>query len=123
MTTKYAIRTKKTAPCRLVFEVLTSTETLLVRSARFVPIRKPKAGSSVLTSAARDSEMGVTKFHVNTVSLTPRWRRGRVILEGELHPDDRWGLLEGISEAFAVDERPQNERREDLSGLLCDLTD
>lgn len=121
--TRHTIRIKKEAPRRLVFEVLDSTSTLLARSAPFTTICKMEAGLSVLTAAARRPETAVVLNSGSTTSVTPGGRRSRVVLEGELHPGRQRQLLAGILDAAVVDDRPESERRADLSGPLCDLTD
>lgn len=121
--TKHTIRIKKEAPRRLVFEVLTSTGTLLARSTPFATICKLEAGLSILTAAARGPETPVVVVAGTTTSVTPGGRRSRVVLEGELRSARQRQLLAGILEAAVLDDRPESERRADLSGPLCDLTD
>jgi hypothetical protein len=121
--TKHTVRIKKEAPRRLVFEVLASTGTLLARSTPFATICKLEAGLSVLTAAARGPEAAVVVNSGSTTSVTPGGRRSRVVLEGELHPGRQRQLLAGILDATVVDDRPESERRADLSGPLCVLTD
>jgi hypothetical protein len=120
--TSHTIRIRKEAPRRLVFEVLASTGTLLARSTPFATICKLEAGLSVLTAAARAPETVVVSSG-STTSVSPGGRRSRVVLEGELRPGQQRELLSGILEAAVVDDRPESERRADLSGPLCDLTD
>lgn len=121
--TNHTIRIRREAPRRLVFEVLASTGTLLARSAPFATICKLEAGLSVLTAAARGAETAVVVSSGSTTSLSPGGRRSRVVLEGELRPVQQRELLAGILEAAVVDDRRESERRADLSGPLCDLTD
>ncbi len=121
--TKHTIRIKKQATRRLVFEVQGSTGALLARSTPFTSICKLEAGLSVLTAAARESESAIISVDDNTTSVTPAGRRSRVLLEGKLPPEHRRVLFAGILEAVVVDDRPPNERRDDLSGPLCVLTD
>jgi hypothetical protein len=123
MGTRHTIRIKKEAPRRLVFEVLDSTGTFLARSTPLTTICKLEARLSVLTAAARGPEAAVVVNSGRTTSVTPGGRRSRVVLEGELHPDRQRDLLAGIQDAAVVDHRPESERRADLSGPLCDLTD
>jgi hypothetical protein len=119
--TRHTIRIKREAPGCLRFEVLGSTGTLLARSTPYASICKLEAGLSVLTALARESETVVIRFDGNTTSVIPVGRRSRVILEGELHPAQRRVLFAGIPDAVVVDERPQKDRRSDLSGPLCAL--
>ncbi len=120
---KHTIRIKKQATRRLVFEVQDSTGALLARSTPFTSICKLEAGLSVLTAAARESEAAIISVDDNTTSVTPGGRRSRVLLEGKLLPESRRVLLAGVLEAVVVDDRPPNERRIDLSGPVCALTD
>lgn len=121
--TKQTIRIKKDAPHQLVFEVLDSTGALLARSTPFPSICKLEGGLAVLVAAARKAETAVITIDVSTTTVTPAGRRSRVRLEGALRPEHRRALFGGILEAVVVDDRPPHERRSDLSGPLCELTD
>jgi hypothetical protein len=121
--TNQTIRIKKGAPRHLVFEVLDSKGALLARSTPFASICKLEAGLALLVAAARESEAAVINIDGSTTSVTPADRRTRVRFEGTVPPERLRVLFNGLLEAVVVDDRSPSERRKDLSGVLCDLTD
>jgi hypothetical protein len=119
----HTIRIKKEAPRRLVFEVLSPSGTLLARSATFASICKLEAALSLLTAAGPAIESAAFGTEGETTWVRPGTRRSRMALEGSLPANRVAQLLTGIPSASVVDDRPPSERRADLSGRRCDLTD
>jgi hypothetical protein len=123
MATKQTIRIKREAPHHLVFEVLDSTGTSLARSTPFASICKLEGGLAVLVAAARKAETAVINIDGSTTSVITAGRSSRMRLGGTLSPEHRRVLFGGILEEVVVDDRLPHERRSDLSGPLCELTD
>ncbi len=117
----HTIRIKKDAPHGLVFEVASSSGTLLARSNPYISICKLEAALSVLTAAAKAAKAVSIDTDGHTTWVTPGGRKSRVALEGGLSDDRVTHLLMGVASATVIDDRPPEARRSDLSGRLCDL--
>jgi len=113
---------KKRASRCLVFEVQNSNGRLLARSRPYTTICTLEASLSVLTAAAHAGHRVEHSEGDRTTFVMPVSSRRRVELEGPLQPGAVADLLEGLPAALIVDERPAAERRSDLSGRLCELS-
>ena len=116
-----AIRIKKDAARRLVFEVLDGTGSLLARSAPYPSICKLEAGLAMLMAAAQESDRAVIDRGDSSTAIGPVGRRGRVHVQGNLSRGRIQKLLASVPKAVVRDERSAGERRYDLSGPLCHL--
>lgn len=119
----HTVRIKKDAPRSLVFEVMNASGRLIARSAPYTSICKLEAGLATLTASAEAPESAVVNSDGHITWVRAATRRSRVALEGLLLHDVVAELLMGLPSAVVVDARPPHERRTDLTGPLCDLSD
>jgi hypothetical protein len=119
----HTVRIKKNAPRCLYFEVASASGNLIVRSTPYTSICKLETGLAGLTATAATPESVVVNSDGSTTWIGTTTRRSHVALEGLLSHGDVAELLAGLPSAIVVDARPSHERRADLTGPLCNLSD
>jgi hypothetical protein len=118
---EHTFRIKKGGPRQLYFLVDRGADHQIATSETFDTICKLEAGLAVLLEAAKSSGTVVVERDAELTSLGSDGRRLRVRFRGRLDDDGVRELLRGAMTATLIDERPNGQRRADLSGRLCEL--
>lgn len=93
----------------------------IATSETFDTICMLESGLAVLLEAAKSPESVVVERDAEVTSLGSAAPRTRVRFRGRLDDDGVRELLQGAMTATLIDERPNGQRRADLSGRLCEL--
>ena len=118
---EHTFRIKKSGARQLYFLVDRGADHPVATSQTFDTICKLESGLAVLLEAAKSPESVVVERDAEVTSLGSIGRRMRVRFRGHLDNDGVRGLLRGVMTATLIDERPNGQRRADLSGRLCEL--
>lgn len=118
---KPTFRIKKGDPRQLYFLVDRGADHRTATSQTFDTIWKLESGLAVLLEAATSPESVVVERDAEVTSLSSAGRRMRVRFRGRLDDDGIRELLLGGMTATLIDERPEGQRRADLSRRLCGL--
>lgn len=118
---EHTFRIKKGGPRQLYFLVDRGAGHRIATSETFDTICKLESGLAVLLKAAQSPESVVVERDAEVTSLGSAGRRMRVRFRGCLDDDGVRALLRGAMTATLIDERPNGQRRADLSGRLCEL--
>ena len=118
---EHTFRIKKGGPRQLFFLVDRDAGHRIATSETFDTICKLESGLAVLLEAAKSPESVVVERDAEVTSLGSAARRMRVRFRGRLDDDGVRELLRGAMTAALIDERPNGQRRADLSGRLCEL--
>ena len=117
----HTFRIKRGGPRHLYFVVDRGTGHRIATSERFDTICKLESGLAVLVDAAQSPEAAVIERNAEVTSLGSAARRKRVRFQGHLDDTEVSELLGGAMTAALIDERPDGQRRMDLTGRLCEL--
>jgi len=118
---EHTFRIHRGGPRQLYFLVEVGPGHLIATSETFDTICKLESGLAVILEAAQSPESVVIERGADATSLSSTRRRARVRFRGRLADDRISELLRGAMTAKLVDERPDRQRRADLSGRLCEL--
>lgn len=118
---EHSFRIRKVGPRQLCFLVDRGADHPVATSQTFDSICKLESGLAVLLEAARSPESVVVERDAEVTSLGAIGRRMRVRFRGHLDDDGVRELLRGVMTATLIDERPNGQRRADLSGRLCEF--
>lgn len=114
-------RIKTGGPRQLYFLVDRGADHRIATSETFDTICKLESGLAVVLEAAKFPESALIERDAEVTSLGSARRRKRVRFRGHLRDDEVRGLLRGAMPAALIDERPEGQRRGDLSGRFCEL--
>ena len=118
---EHTFRIKKGGARQLYFLVDRGADHPVATSQTFDTICKLESGLAVLLEAAKSPESVVVERDADVTSLGSIGRRMRVRFRGHLDDDGIRELLQGVTTATLIDERPNGQRRADLSGRLCEF--
>ena len=118
---EHTFRIKKGSPRQLFVLVDRDADHRIATSETFYTICKLESGLAVLLEATKSPESVVVERGTEVTSLGSAARRMRVRFRGRLDDDGVRELLRGAMTAALIDERPNGQRRADLSGRLCEL--
>jgi hypothetical protein len=104
----------------VTFEVRANNSAVLATSVPFDSICRLEAALGTLSARTREDWRAVERDGKTTV-IVGEGRRG-VRLDGRLTTDQVAAVVATVADATIVDERPANRRRQDLTGLCCDLS-
>ena len=117
----HTIRIKKRGPRDLYFDVESGTGHRIATSSPFDTICRLESGLAALVAAAQRPDRAVVERNDQTTSIGSNPGRKRVRFVGCVEDTCVRDLLSGVVTARVADERPNGQRRVDLSGRLCEL--
>jgi len=117
----HTIRIKKRGPRDLYFDVESATGHRIAISSPFDTICRLESGLAALVAAAQRPDRAVVERSDQTTSIGSSTGRRRVRFVGCVEDTSVRELLSGAVTARVADERPDGQRRADLSGRLCEL--
>ena len=117
----HTIRIKKRGPRDLYFDVEGGTGHRIATSSPFDTICRLESGLAVLGDAAQNPVRAIVERDDETTSIGSSPGRKRVRFVGCLKDTGVRDLLSGVETARVVDERPEDQRRVDLSGRLSEV--
>ena len=118
---EHTFRIKKGGPRQLFFLVDLDADHRIATSETFDTICKLESALAVLLEVVKFPESVVVERDAEVTSLGSAGRRMRVRFRGRLDDDGVRALLRGVMTATLIDERPNGQRRADLSGRLCEF--
>lgn len=118
---EHTFRIRKDGVRKLYFLVDLGADHGAATSETFDTICKLESGLAFLLEVAQSPESAVVERDAKVTSLGSAVRRMRVRFRGRLDDDGVRELLRGARTAALIDERPEGQRRGNLSGRLCEL--